>query len=87
MSAIGPVRFGRPQGLAFDPSGDLYVVDALAGTSGVYRLAVERPTGAERVVSGGSLIGLAFDPRGGFVLASGDTLFRFNHSPAARRDA
>ena len=79
--------FGRPQGLAFDSRGDLYVVDALAGASGVYRLPLDRPADAERVVSGGSLIGLAFDPRGGFVLASGDTLFRFAESPAARRDA
>jgi sugar lactone lactonase YvrE len=80
--------FGRPQGLAFDSRGDLYVVDALAGTSGVYRLPLDRPAaGAERVVSGGTLIGLAFDPGGGFVLASGDTLFRFAESPGARRDA
>ena len=79
--------FGRPQGLAFDSRGDLYIVDALAGTSGVYRLPMDRPAEAEQVVSGGSLIGLAFDPRGGFVLASGDTLFRFGESPAARRDA
>lgn len=79
--------FGRPQGLAFDPHGDLYVIDALAGTSGVYRLPLDRPARPERVVSGGSLIGLAFHPRGGFVLASGETLFRFGDSPAARRDA
>jgi sugar lactone lactonase YvrE len=30
--------FGRPQGLAFDAEGDLYVVDALAGVSSLYRL-------------------------------------------------
>lgn len=79
--------FGRPQGLAFDCQGDLYVVDALAGSSGVYRLAMDRPAEAEQVVSGGSLIGLAFDPRGGFVLATSDTVFRFTDSPAARRHA
>lgn len=79
--------FGRPQGLAFDPHGDLFVVDALAGWSGVYRLSMDRPADAEQVVSGGSLIGLAFDPNGGFVLASSDTVFRFARSPAARRDA
>ncbi len=79
--------FGRPQGLAFDSQGDLYVVDALAGSSGVYRLAMDRPAEAEQVVSGGSLIGLAFDPRGGFVLATSDTVFRFTDSPAARRHA
>jgi sugar lactone lactonase YvrE len=79
--------FGRPQGLAFDRRGDLYVVDALAGTSGVYRLPMDRPAEAEQVVSGGSLIGLAFDPRGGFVLASSDTVFRFSDSPSTRRAA
>ncbi len=32
-------RFGRPQGLAFDSNGDLFVVEALAGSSGLYRVA------------------------------------------------
>jgi sugar lactone lactonase YvrE len=69
--------FGRPQGLAFDPRGDLYVVDALAGASGVYRLRLDQPDQAEQVIAGGELIGLAFDPAGGFVLASSDTVYRF----------
>src|SRR5262245_57285487 len=30
--------FGRPQGIAFDWRGDLFVVEALAGVSGLYRL-------------------------------------------------
>ncbi|MEN3339544.1 MAG: hypothetical protein V7647_3220 [Acidobacteriota bacterium] len=68
--------FGRPQGLAFDQRGDLYVVDALAGASGVYRLSLDSPTQPEQLVSGGSLVGLAFDPLGGLVLASSDTVFR-----------
>ena len=67
--------FGRPQGLAFDPHGDLYVVDALAGANAVYRLSLDRPE-PEQVVSGGALVGLAFDRRGGLVLASSDTVFR-----------
>jgi len=79
--------FGRPQGLAFDPHGDLYVVDAMAGASGLYRLPLDRPTEAEQIVSGGSLIGLAFYPTDGFVLASSDTVYRFARSPAARRPA
>ncbi len=33
-------ELGRPQGLAFDRRGDLYVVDALAGASGLYRIDV-----------------------------------------------
>jgi uncharacterized protein (TIGR03437 family) len=79
--------FGRPQGLAFDGHGDLYVVDAIAGASGLYRLRLDRPSEAEELISGGSLIGLAFHPDGGFVLASNDTLYRFARSPAARRPA
>ncbi len=71
--------FGRPQGLAFDSQGDLYVVDALAGASNLYRI----PTGAaqpvpELLVSAPLLIGLAFDPSGGLVVASSDTLWRFD---------
>jgi sugar lactone lactonase YvrE len=67
---------GRPQGLAFDSEGRLYVVDALAGASGLYRFSVDRGAVPEPVIVGGSLIGLAFDPRGGLVLASSDTVYR-----------
>jgi sugar lactone lactonase YvrE len=68
--------FGRPQGLAFDAAGRLYVVDAIAGDSAVYRVDLSRPAAAERVVVGGALIGLAFDPRGGLALASSETVYR-----------
>ena len=68
--------FGRPQGLAFDEQGNLYVVDAVAGWSGVYRLRLDRAGPPEQVIAGGDLIGLAFDPRGGLVLVSHDTAYR-----------
>jgi sugar lactone lactonase YvrE len=68
--------FGRPQGLAFDEQGHLYVVDAVAGWSGVYRLRIDRAGPPEQVIAGGDLIGLAFDPRGGLVLVSQDTAYR-----------
>jgi len=67
---------GRPQGLAFDSLGHLYVVDALAGAGGVYRIRLDGPPEPEQVVAGGSLVGLAFDPRGGLVLASSDTVYK-----------
>lgn len=70
--------FGRPQGLAFDAQGQLYVVDALAGSGGVYRLRSDRPGESEQVMAGGALIGLAFDPRGGLVVASSDTVYRLS---------
>lgn len=70
--------FGRPQGLAFDSTGALYIVDAVAGDSALYRLNSER-SGKEKLVEGGSLIGLAFDPIGGLVLASNDSVYRFEN--------
>jgi sugar lactone lactonase YvrE len=70
--------FGRPQGLAFDSQGHLYVVDALAGASGVYRFRGDRAGAPEQIVAGGALIGLAFSPRGGLALASSDTAYRLD---------
>jgi DNA-binding beta-propeller fold protein YncE len=71
--------FGRPQGVAFDSEGDLYVVEALAGAAGVYR--VSTTDGAPRSVllaSAPMLTGIAFDPAGGVVLASSDTIWRLD---------
>ncbi len=69
--------FGRPQGLAVDARGDLYVAEALANRSGIYRLRPGRAP--ELVVSGPSLIGVAFDPRGkGMVVTSADSAYRFD---------
>jgi hypothetical protein len=70
--------FGRPQGLAFDDQGQLFVVDAVAGWSGLYRLPLDRSEAPRQVIAGGDLIGLAFDPRGGLVLVSQDTAYRLN---------
>ena len=68
--------FGRPQGIAFDSQGALYVVEALAGSNGLYRV---RPDGsAELVVAGQSLVGVAFNPNGGMVVASNDTAYRLD---------
>jgi sugar lactone lactonase YvrE len=67
--------FGRPQGLAFDPEGTLHVVEALAGSSGVYQL---RSSGKALVISGPRLVGLAFGPRNEVVLSSNDTVYRFD---------
>lgn len=68
--------FGRPQGLAFSPDGVLHVVDALAGSSGLFRLAsLDAPP--EPIVSGGSLVGVAFGPAGELVVASNETAYGF----------
>lgn len=71
--------FGRPQGLAFDADGQLYVADALAGESGLYRLDPAASTPApELILSAPALVGVAFDPEGGLVLASNDTVWRLD---------
>jgi hypothetical protein len=68
--------FGRPQGLAFDAAGNLFVVDALAGASGLYRIRPDAPDAPELMLSGGPLIGLAFDPHGGIALAASEVVYR-----------
>jgi sugar lactone lactonase YvrE len=76
--------FGRPQGLAFDDGGVLYVTDAAAGASGIYRLdvSVQDPS-AELVAATPVVVGLAFDPTGGLNVASADTIWRFDVPLAA----
>jgi sugar lactone lactonase YvrE len=69
---------GRPQGLAFDEAGALYVVDALAGAAGLYRIDVGRAAAPELVLSAPALVGVAFDPRCGLVVASADTVWRID---------
>jgi len=70
--------FGRPQGLAFDAAGHLYVVDALAGSSGLYRIRLDAPDAPELMLSGGPLIGLAFDPHGGIALAASEVVYKLS---------
>jgi len=73
--------FGRPQGLAFDEAGTLFVVEALAGVSGVYRLADERDP--ELLVSGADLVGVTFDREGSLVLCSADSVYRLRQPSVA----
>ena len=72
--------FGRPQGLAFDSTGALFVVDALAGAAGLYKLDVsgQSATSPELLLSAMSLVGVAFDPAGGLILASNDTIWKLD---------
>ncbi len=65
---------GRPQGLAFDRSGNLYVAASLRGHRGIVRIT---PDGrqAEVVVAGSSLVGLAFDDHGGMVVVSTERVY------------
>ena len=66
--------FGRPQGLTFDSQGTLYVVEALAGSSGLYRLRGDGT--AEFALAAPALVGVAIDPSGGLAVVSNDTAYR-----------
>ena len=68
--------FGRPQGMAFDAGGRLYVADAIAGCGGLYRFAAGGGE-PELLISAGGLVGLAFSPDNALAVASGDTVYRF----------
>ena len=69
------IPFGRPQGMAFDAAGVLHVVEALAGSSGVY--AIRPGSEPELILAGAGLVGLAFGPAGEMVVASGDSVYYF----------
>lgn len=65
---------GRPQGLAFDTAGNLYVAASLRGRRGIVRIS---PDGrdAELVVAGVNLIGLAFSSAGEMAVVSIDSVY------------
>jgi len=63
---------GRPQGLAFDAEGDVYVAASLAGRRGLVRVS---PQGkAELAVSGSGIVGVAFTRRRSAILSTNDSL-------------
>lgn len=65
---------GRPQGLAFDREGNLYVAAALRGRRGIVRIS---PDGSEAklVVAGINLVGLAFSSTGEMAVVSIDSVY------------
>jgi sugar lactone lactonase YvrE len=69
---------GRPQGMAFDIDGNLYVAASLRGHRGIVRIWNSRETNAteaELIVAGNDLIGLCFLDDGCAALATNSTIF------------
>ncbi len=64
---------GRPQGLLYDGQGNVYVAASLGGRRGVVRITPEGK--ADLVISGQSIVGLAFTPRHTLALASNAALY------------
>jgi hypothetical protein len=68
--------FGRPQGIAFSPEGDLLAAASYRGRKGLYRL---RGGTAELWVAAPMLVGLAYGPRGDVLyLADNNRLFQLD---------
>jgi glucose/arabinose dehydrogenase len=67
---------GRPQGLAFDEEGHLYVAASLAGRRGVVRIT---PSGqASLFISGPGIVGLAFTPSRAAVVSTNNAIYRLD---------
>ena len=73
---------GRPQGLAFDTEGNLYVAASLAGKRGIVKITPEKK--AALVVAGQNLVGLAFAPDRSAVLATTSGVFNLAWDIAGR---
>jgi len=64
---------GRPQGLAFDRVGNLYVAASLGGRRGIVRITPQAQ--AELVLSGANIVGLALLPTHRAMIATNSALF------------
>jgi sugar lactone lactonase YvrE len=67
---------GRPQGMAFDLDGNLYVAASQGGRKGIFRISPQQS--AELVVSGAGLVGLAFTNGPAAILATTQSVYHLN---------
>ena len=75
---------GRPQGMALDADGNLYVAASLQGRRGIVRIGADGQ-GAELIVAGNDLVGLCFLDDGCAALATAHTLFHLDLGVEGRR--
>ena len=73
---------GRPQGMAFDAEGRLYVAASLGGRRGVVRIGPDRAP--ELFLSGPGVVGLAFSPSRAMLVCTNSALFRVDVGIAGR---
>lgn len=68
--------FGRPQGLAFDHQGRLYLAASYQGRKGVFRIDEDKTI--TQVVSGPGIVGLAFLPSGDMAITTATSVYRLS---------
>lgn len=74
---------GRPQGMAFDVAGNLYVASSFRGRRGIARITPDAKP--ELFLSGPSIVGLAFGPSKTLILATNSALYRVKTGIEGRR--
>ncbi|RMG03545.1 MAG: gluconolaconase, partial [Acidobacteria bacterium] len=70
---------GRPQGLAFDPHGNLYVAACLRGRRGIVRISSGGDE-AELVIAGANIVGLCFADENEMIIATSDKVYALKHN-------
>jgi sugar lactone lactonase YvrE len=64
---------GRPQGIAFDTDGNLYIAACYRGRHGIVRISPD--TSVEQFVSGNNIVGLCFTRGGDMIVATNETVY------------
>lgn len=65
---------GRPQGLAFDREGNLYIAACLHGRRGIVKISADERQ-AEIFVSGMNVVGLCFNRKGDLIAATNEAVY------------
>ena len=65
---------GRPQGLAFDTEGNLYIAACYRGRHGIVRITPNAAS-VDQFVSGNNIVGLCFTRNGDMVAATNETVY------------